>query len=147
MRKTIVFALVLVLSLSLFSCKKDDVKTMADGTYTAIVDETYAAENGHGWQDMLTVTYKDGKIVSAQYDALSLDTGEKKSEQSDEAYPMPISVSEWIPALNENIVKAGNSSNIDTIAGATSSSNIAKQLLKGIEENGKPGETITVSIS
>lgn len=146
MKKVFVTLLILLLSLSLVACKGEEPKVMADGTYTAVADDTYVNGNGRGWRDTLTVVYKDGVIVSAKYDSINVETGQKKSELTAEEYPMPIPVSTWIPQLNENIVKAGTASNIDVVAGATSSSNMCKWLLKGIEENGEPGKTISVRI-
>ena len=54
--------------------------------------------------------------------------------------------SEWIPQLSANVQKAGDSKHLDTIAGATHASASAKALLEAIEKNGKPGETIQVSV-
>ena len=84
-------------------------------------------------------------MVSASFESYNAE-GAKKSEATAEEYPMEFSPSEWIPQLTANIQKAGESKRIDAVAGATLASNNAVSLLKAIEENGKAGETIQVSV-
>lgn len=140
MKKFLVAALSLVMALSLAACGG---QTMADGTYTAEMDDA-AAEAAYGWRDTLVVEYKDGKMVSAVFESYDAD-GNKKSEQTAETYPMDPQPSEWVPQLNANLEKAGDSKHLDGVAGATLASNNAKALLEAIEKEGKPGETIQVS--
>lgn len=149
MKKLATILLVFTLALSLVACSNGggESKTMADGTYTAVADDAYANGDGHGWKDTLTVTYKDGVITSAEYDSINTETGQKKSELSADEYPMPVPVSTWIPQLNDAVVSAGSAANIDTVSGATSSTNMAKWLLLAIEDRGEPGKTIEVTIS
>lgn len=140
MKKILVVALTFVLALSLAACGG---KTMADGTYTAEMDDA-AMEAAHGWRDTLVVEYKDGEMVSASFESYDAD-GNKKSEQTVETYPMDPHPSEWIPQMNANLEKAGDSKHLDAIAGATLASGNAKALLEAIEKDGRPGETIQVS--
>lgn len=141
MKKWIALVLALVLALSLTACGKK----MADGVYTAEIDDA-AAEAAYGWRDTLVVEYKDGKMVSASFESYDAD-GNKKSETTPETYPMDPAPSQWIPALSANVLEAGEAKRIDNIAGATLASNNAKALLEAIEENGVAGETIQVSVS
>ena len=140
MKRMGILAMAILLLLALAACggKK------ADGIYTAQVDAAYAEEKGHGWVDTLTITYKDGVVVEAVFE--SFKDGQKKSELSTAEYPMPMPPSEWMPALAENVVEAGSSDKVDTIAGATNASDVVKQLFAAIEKDGKAGETITVQI-
>ena len=71
----------------------------------------------------------------------------RKRHKSDPGvYNMEPSPTEWLPQLEENI-KNNVDGKIDAVAGATSSSSNAQQLLDAIYKNGKAGETITVSIT
>lgn len=115
----------------------------ADGVYTAQMDDA-SAEAAYGWRDELVVEYKDGKIVSATFESYDAD-GNKKSETTAETYPMAPSPADWMPELSENIVKAGTSSEIDGITGATLATNNAKAMLAAIEAEGEPDQTIVVS--
>lgn len=140
MKKIVALMLTLIMALSLAACGGSK---MADGIYTAEMDDA-AAEAAYGWRDTLVVEYKDGKMVSATFESYDAE-GNKKSEASAEVYPMDPSPSEWIPQMSANIAKAGEAKRIDTIAGATLASNNAVALLKAIEQNGQPGQTIQVS--
>lgn len=140
MKKLISLALSLVLALALAACGG---RQMADGVYTAEMDDA-AAEAAYGWRDTLVVEYRDGKMVSAVFESYDPD-GNKKSETSADVYPMEPSPSEWVPQLNANLEKAGDSKHLDGVAGATLASGNAKALLEAIEKDGQPGETIQVA--
>lgn len=136
MKKVLAIALTAILALSLVACGSGKVK---DGTYTAEFKNAV-----HEWKDTLTVTYKDGAVVDAKYDAVK-DDGTLKSSLSDEEYgmtdPNPV-LSKWMPMLNENVVKAnGDASKVEVVAGATSSSNNAKTLMEAVAKQAKAGDT------
>ena len=140
MKKLIVLGLSVVMALALAACGGSKI---ADGTYTAQMDDA-AMESSHGWRDTLVVEYKGGKITSATFESYDAD-GNKKSETTAETYPMDPHPSVWVPQISENVMKAGDSKHLDTVAGATYASTDAKLLLEAIEKSGKPGETLTVS--
>ncbi len=139
MKKVLCTVLVLLLAFSFVACGS---KGKADGVYTATISEAMTAEN-HGWRDEIVVTYKDGKIVEAKYDAYDAD-GNQKSKSTAESYPMDPHPTTWIPQMNQKMVEAGSAAKLDAIAGATNSSTNVKLLLAAIEKDGKPGETIVV---
>lgn len=141
MKKLIAITLTALLALSLVACGSGKIK---DGTYSA---ENKNAVNG--WKDTLSVTYKDGAVVDAKYDAKK-DDGSKKSEMSDEEYgmtdPNP-TLSTWMPLINENVVKAnGDAAKIEAVAGASASSDAAKALMGEIAKKAKAGDTATAVI-
>lgn len=138
MKKILSIVLIAMLTLSLVACSSGKIK---DGTYTAEFKNI-----SNGWKDTLAVTYKDGGVVSAEYDAVNAD-GAKKSSMTDEQYPMTDPVlSQWLPMLNENIVKAnGDADKIEAVAGATNSSTAAKTLMAEVAKKAKAGDT-TVAI-
>ena len=118
--------------------------TVKDGTYRAEISDE-AAEAAHGWKDFLEVTYQDGKITAVDFDAVN-SSGARKSEATPEEYPMPLSPAEWVPQLDENIKAAKKSSEIDTVTGATNSSDSARKLMAAIEANAAKGNTETVVV-
>ncbi len=141
MKKCFALATALLMMILLVACGGGN--KMADGVYTAQVDDAFVEAYGHGWREFLEVTFKDGKIVNVVYDGVNAD-GQHKSDPG--VYNMEPSPTEWLPQLQENI-KNNVDGKIDAVAGATSSSSNAQQLLDAIYKNGKAGETITVSIT
>lgn len=114
------------------------VEGVADGTYTARQSEKFATDEGHGWQGYLTITVKSEAITKAEFDYLK--DGEKKSEQSAEAYPMTPPPSEWIPMYNEAVMKAVDTGLIDTVTGATESAKEVNELYAAVLDAAKKGE-------
>lgn len=109
-----------------------------DGTYTARYENA-----SHGYIEYLTVTFKDGTPVEAEYDAYAEgDPSAKKSACTAEEYPMDPLPSEWIPQLSENVLAAGtNPDAIDGVAGATYASAAVRELYNAILEAAAKGET------
>lgn len=138
MKKLLTLALIAVLTLSLAACSSGKIK---DGTYSA-----KSSAESNGWTDTLAVTYKDGKVVDAKYDAVNT-SGALKSEMADEEYGMENpALSEWMPKLNANIISAGTADKIEVVAGATGSSNGAKALMVAVENAAKKGDTNPVLV-
>ncbi len=138
MKKIFAVALIAVLAIALVACGGSTYK---DGTYTAQSDAPH-----YDWTDTLSVTYKDGKVVEAKYDAFNADNALKSTMTAD-TYPMDPLPSDWIPKLDANIVAAGSSDKIEAVAGATNSSNTAKLLMAAIEEAAKKGDTNTQMVT
>lgn len=140
-------ALSAAMLLSLAGCAKTAAETpkttMADGTYTAEMDDA-SAEAAYGWRDRLVVEYKDGALVSAVFDSYDAD-GNKKSETTPDTYPMDPAPSAWMPELNDQLLKSGGSGEIDGVTGATLATNNAKAMMKAILDSGVAGETVVVS--
>ena len=140
-------ALSAAMLLSLAGCAKTAAETpkttMADGTYTAEMDDA-SAQAAYGWRDRLVVEYKDGALVSAVFDSYDAD-GNKKSETTPDTYPMDPAPSAWMPELNDQLLKSGGSGEIDGVTGATLATNNAKAMMKAILDSGVAGETVVVS--
>lgn len=96
----------------------------------------------YGWTDYLTVTYENGVIVDAQYDAYDFE-GTKKSEYG-ENYGMPYQPTEWQPLIAQSVIDAKISENMIPVSGATRSSGQCKKLFAAIEEAVKKGETAEI---
>lgn len=145
MKKVLALAAMLIMAISLTGCSMTGSGggKMADGVYTAQVDDVYVQNSGYGWRDTLSLTIKDGAVVSAEFDSFNAN-GDAKSKDS--TYDMTPHPSEWMPQLSSNIAKATSAETIDGVAGATNSSTVARNLYAAIMKNGKVGETITVSM-
>ena len=124
-----VFICICVL-LCLSACSKKEFS----GTVTA-----QSASPLYGWTDYLKVTYEDGEIVAAEYDAFDFE-GIKKSEYG-ENYGMPYQPSEWQPLIAQSVVEAKTSENMMPVSGATRSSKQCKKLFAAIEQAVERGET------
>ncbi|MBQ8535977.1 MAG: FMN-binding protein [Clostridia bacterium] len=112
--------------------------SLMDGEYVAEMSETYAQKTGQGWQEYVKLTVSDGQIIDMEYDALK--DGQRKSETTQEEYPMTPHPSQWIPQLNENLQAADNPDEVDAVAGATQSSQAIKKLYKAALEAARMGD-------
>ena len=112
---------------------------LQDGVYAAEMSEAYVAAEGHGWQDYLKITVAGSRVAEVEFD--SLKDGTKKSTVSAAEYPMNPPASEWIPKLNEAIRKAEVPEAMDTISGATMSSNNARRMYAALLEHARTGNT------
>lgn len=117
---------------------------LQDGDYAAEVSDAYAQADGHGWKEYLKITVKDQQITSLEYDALK--DGKKKSEATAEEYPMTPHPSEWIPKINEALQAAEVPEAMDTVAGATMSSKVARQLYAAVLAASREGNSETVVV-
>jgi len=114
-------------------------QTLQDGIYAAEMSDQYVSTTGNGWQDYLKITVAGGQISEVEFD--SLKDGKKKSTVSADEYPMNPPPREWIPQLNEAIRKAEMPEAMDTISGATMSSNNARRMYEALLERARTGNT------
>lgn len=90
-----------------------------------------AAEESHGYRDTLTVTFEGDTVTEAHFESYRADGG-KKSETTQEEYPMTPRPAEWMPKLSEQVEKARTPDEIEGIAGATYASKNARKLYAAI---------------
>ncbi|WP_167848994.1 FMN-binding protein [Geotoga petraea] len=113
----------------------------ADGTYRA-----EATEPIHGWTDFLEITVKNGKITKVVADAFNADGG-LKTKDPNYAKNMGMDPAKFFATLADRLVKADRPADVDTVTGATSSSDAVRFLAHAIKYRGVPGETIKVNFS
>lgn len=136
-RKFLLGTLSVLMALSFVACgsteKKDALK---DGNYEVETKDVDA----HGYISNLTIEVKDGKIESASYHA-SKD-GKNKRDDADYNKTMEnvskTNPAKFEPALEEALVKK-QAAEVDTITGATNSSEEFKKLATKALENAKAG--------
>lgn len=148
MKKIVSLGLCLVAALALLAgCgggSNSNSTQLADGVYTAQADETWTQEQGYGWKDTLAITVKDGKVTQATFEAYDADGNAKSVPGNYEGMDPEPSV--WIPELSQKVQDAGFGGTVDGVAGATMSSGNAQKLFDAIQKEGKPGETIEVTL-
>ena len=130
---------------------KEMVKTaggeLKDGTYT-LEEKNF---DDKGWKVNFSMTVKDGKITKSDYDYLDKD-GKKKSE--DKAYQKAMSEktkekigpADYIPALNEELVKAQDAASVDVVSGATHSSEAFRNYAQQLVQAAQAGKTDKIEI-
>lgn len=146
MKRVLIIALACLLALSLVACGGGG-GGMADGVYTARADAASAEAMGHGFADELVLTYSGGAVTDVQYRSLRLEDGVDKATLSFDEYPMDPLPADWMPTLAQNVQNASSADSVDAVTGATNSSDAIRQLYKAIEENGKPGEVVEVTLT
>lgn len=125
--------------------KSAEDSTLKNGIYKAEFDKF----DDHGWKPTLEMEIKDGKITRATFDYINTD-GKFKTEDEDYAKAMK-EASGTTPAeasgkLDDDLVKKQDVDKIDTVAGATHSTENFKKLAKAAIANAKKGDTSTVIV-
>ncbi|WP_426348862.1 FMN-binding protein [Alloiococcus sp. CFN-8] len=123
----------------------EEVK-LTDGTYKAEYDKF----DSHSWKAFTEITVKDGKIAEVNFDYVN-DKGEMKSESAEYNESMKkvsgTNPEEFTPVLEKALVDSQDPSKVDTVTGATSSSNDFKALAtKLISEKIAKGDTTTLVV-
>ena len=137
-----VLALVLTLAMALCVFVGCGGSKLTDGTYRA----EDAEADKRGWTEFAEIVVENGKIVSANFDSIN---GEGVLKSQDESYKQSMlgkggitHPGEFYDALEEQYMQKQDSTKMDTIAGATTSSDNITLLLAEIEAQikaGKPG--------
>lgn len=166
------FTAIALSSLLLAACgsddKKDTAKSSDSSTATSktadsstaaekeagadLQDGTYKLEEKNeknGYRATFEMTVKDGKITESKYDNINAD-GKSKTEDKDYETNMKdktgVGPAEFIPELNESLVKSQSASGVEVVTGATHSSesfqNYAQQLIQAAQA----GNTETIEI-
>jgi len=143
MRKLILLTFVVT---ALFSCNKDKKANeliYINGTYKAI-----EAEYNYGWKAYLHIDISEDELTSISFDYLD-ESGNKKSETTEEEYPMDPHPSIWLPQYESNLMNADiiNFSDIDAISGATHTVVTINKMMKVLLEAAKTGDTSEKIIS
>ncbi|HHD2753404.1 TPA: FMN-binding protein [Clostridium perfringens] len=141
MKKKIFAILLSTLVVSNFvACGSSNSSKLKDGEYSV---ETAKADD-HGYKAKLNIKVADGKITEAKYNEFNGETNAIKRDDKDYNEKMTgvsgIGPADYEPELEKALIEK-QSSDIDTITGATSSSNqfkkLAEQVLKNAEEGKK----------
>lgn len=138
--------LILMAMIVLVSCEKKAETTGAfqDGNYSG----TYQHFDGHGWKPTLDITVEDGVITQATWDYVNAQ-GEMKSQNTYYADAME-SRSGTTPAKAaeelQNSLIEGQSADVDTVSGATHSTENFRELAAAVLANAAAGNTSEVKL-
>lgn len=123
---------------------KASQEELKDGTYTL---ETPMSDNG--WKTEVSMVVKDGKITSVDYDSYDKD-GHKKSE--DEEYQTKMkdksgtSSNEAIKQLVDQLLEKQTPEEVDTVSGASHTSEAFKEQMSKLIEAAKKGDTQKIMV-
>ena len=142
---------VIMFVVTLCGCQNTGDQTLTDGTYRAEM----SAES-HGYKDYVEITVTGGKIDAVVFDAVAAD-GKRKSEDDEYKNAMiagnrNAGVAETYPAvymkqLADQLLETQKIDQVDTVAGATTSSDDFKTLVQALMGNLKSGNTQTVVVN
>lgn len=146
MKKIIVAVLAVILAAgALASCGSDNSSGYKDGSYR-IEGENY---DSHGWKPYIDVTVKDSKITQVEFDYMNEEDGRLKTE--DEAYEkayisagMGTYPAEFTEKLEKALIEKQDATMVDSVTGATHSSDDFKAMMNELQEAMMKGTTDTL---
>ena len=123
----------------LSSCEKEEEYVYVNGEYSA-----EAADFHYGWKAFMEVEITSDVQISVTFDYFD-DSGNLKTETTDEEYPMTPHPREWCPEMETQLLAVDivNFAEIDGVTGATGGSTEANELFALILEAAKTGDTTT----
>ncbi|WP_239253496.1 extracellular electron transfer flavoprotein PplA [Listeria ilorinensis] len=124
--------------------KINNGKDMQDGTYT-LEEQNYS----NNYRVVFSIEVKDGKIANSDYNYVNKD-GDKKTDDADYEKNMKAKSGtgpqEYIPALNKSLVEKQDPASVDTVSGATHSSETFKLYAAQLENAAQNGDTKTIKV-
>ncbi|WP_257613800.1 FMN-binding protein, partial [Oenococcus oeni] len=129
--------------------KIDNTAKLQNGTYK-LAEKNY----DHGYRIVFSITVANGKLTKSNFDYVNK---KGKSKTDDAAYEKAmkkangVGPKEYIPKLNEELIKAYGSKEpsavVDTVSGATESSNLFVIYAQQLINRAQAGNHKTVKIS
>jgi len=117
---------------------------LQDGTYT--LEEK---NESNGYRTVFSIVVKDGKLAESKYDNINAD-GESKVDNAEYNEKMKEQTgtgpSDFIPALNESLVAAGNAGDVEVVTGATHSSHTFQMYAAQLINAAENGNTETILV-
>ena len=145
MKYKIITGILVVAVLLLAGCgEKQDSSSMQDGTYTAQMEEY-----SHGWREFVTITVKNGVIVTAEYNAEN-SSGFIKSW--DNAYMNNMKTvtgtypNEYTRYYANQLLEGQGKNSIDALSGASSSHASFQKLATTVLEQARQGDSTIVIV-
>lgn len=124
--------------------KINNGEKMQDGTYK-LEEQNYS----NGYRTVFSMTVKDGKISKSDYNYVNKD-GQKKTDDADYEKAMKdkegTGPKEYIPALNKSLVDKQEAGEVDTVSGATHSSEQFKIYAEQLINAAQNGNTATIKV-
>ncbi len=144
MKRRRLAAICLVLMLILCGCGAEETG-MQDGSYTAEMSEP-----SYGWNEYVTITVKDGEIVSTKYDAENASGFVKSWDNAYMNNMKPVSgtyPNEYTRYYKAQLTGQSDLPEIDALSGATESGDNFKKLAQAVVEQAMKGDSRIVMVS
>ena len=144
LKKIYTFILLVLLCICMTTGCSNRQEALKDGYYTAMA-EKYA----HGWKEFVTITVRSGKMISVEYNAVN-ESGFVKSWDNAYMNTMKNIEGTYPNEYTRNYAAQfleKQSSNIDALAGATSSAGSFKKLADAVLEQARKGDTKTINVN
>ena len=134
--KKIGLLLVAVLAIVFTACEKEEEE---NNTYRAEYSDFH-----YGWKSFLEAEIKDDEISMIDFDYLD-ENGDRKSETTQEDYPMDPHPTVWVPEYESRLmnVDINNFSEVDVITGATGAWGEANALMEAVIDAYNNGDNTT----
>ncbi len=120
--------------------------TFKDGKYKAEASDF----DERGWKPFAEMDVKDGKIASAKFDYVNKD-GKFKTQDAGYNKAMEeknkTNPAKYTKELTDSLVAKQDPAKVDTVTGATTSTNNFKKLSTQLVENAKKGDTAVVKVT
>lgn len=128
------------------SSNTETAATLKDGTY-----KTEASDfDDKGWKPFVEMEVKEGKIATVKFDYTNKD-GKFKSEDAEYNKNMEAKVktgpAKYTKELAENLVAKQDPTKVDTVTGATHSTENFKKLSTQLVDNAKKGDTAVSKVT
>lgn len=145
MRRWKTAGIVFVCTLLLSSCGSTPQQTgMQDGSYTAQM-----TDYSFGWKEYVTITVKNGEIVSTEFNAENASCFIKSWDNAYMKNMKPVSgtyPNEYTRFYAEQLTGQSAVPEIDALSGATSSGNNFRLLAKAVVEQAMKGDSTVVFV-
>lgn len=144
MKRIWLILMTVIMAAGLCSCGKESYR---DGSYRAEA-KSYDL---NGWKEYLAVRVENGKIISADYDAVNETDGRKKTEDAEyqekyRAAGLGTDPADTAARLTDSYLERQESGKVDAVSGATNSSRHFVQLAEALEKRMKNGETGEIKV-
>lgn len=145
MKKTRILLLCLLAAIAFSSCSSAKYQ---DGSYRAEA----ADYDKHGWKEFLDITVQNGKITDVDFDALYETDSRRKSEdmeyqQSYREAGLGTDPADYSIRLEDSLRERQKASEIDAVAGATTSSEHFRKMAEELQKSMETGNTETIYVS
>lgn len=142
LRKIVLFAVLCCAAVMMTACQNTD--EMKDGYYTA-----QAEGYSHGWKEYITISVKNNKILSAEYNAEN-ESGFIKSWDNAYMKNMKNLQGTYPNSYTRNyaakLLETQTPESVDIIVGATTSGASFQKLSAAVIEQAKKGDSGTVTV-
>lgn len=145
MKKTLLFCLTLLAAAVFTGCGSPKYQ---DGSYRVEASDY----DQQGWKEFVDITVQDGKITEVDFDALNQEDSRLKSEDMEyqKAYreaALGTDPADYSLRLEDSLKERQKASEVDAVAGATTSSEHFRTMVEELQKSMETGNTETVYVS